>query len=642
MKKLIGKAFLLTIIIEIFLFNYRSLESIQYEYVECSDYDISPDATKNGTEVTFSDEFSYIEVNDIGRTVNNIYLNSKRHADDGINAITVLAIDEGNSATYYQVAQLNLNSAKTGDRYIRVHLYGKAKSIRIYFNGAEGQTITIHEFGFNKHKPIELSPLRAVLLFGFLLCLLALYPNNEFGDVLLVSCGKKPFVITLIIQLILVSSVTFYYKDTLSEKRFEHHLQYQKLAVAMANGRISLPEEPSKGLVKLKNPYDRSLREKKQVDYMWDTAYYNGKYYVYFGVVPVVMAYLPFYLLTGKALPNIWAVYIAEIAIIIGILLFFYKIAQKFFPAIRLKPFLLLENLLLMGTGIVLICTWPVLYTIPIAWGLAFMIWGLMLCMSVKGNDLFQKAKLFLGCLCLALVAGCRPQMLLSSFFLLPQVAGLLRKGRKGVATVGVMALPYILVAIALMYYNYARFQSPFDFGSRYNLTTDDLTLRKFVPDRIPLGVFTYLLQPPVITAKYPYLNFAAADNYYNGKTIWETMCGGFLWFHPITMSLLVIKSVKNRMKERKIYYASLVSVLFGIIIIITDTQMAGLVSRYTCDFGFFLCLPAVCVFMSLLCGNDKAQREGAGNRLLYIITIMTIVMNILLFVVLDAHIKSI
>lgn len=48
--------------------------------------------------------------------------------------------------------------------------------------------------------------------------------------------------------------------------------------------------------------------------------------------------------------------------------------------------------------------------------------------------------------------------------------------------------LPYIIVAAGVMYYNAARFGSPFDFGANYNLTFNDMTLRGFRIDRFLYG----------------------------------------------------------------------------------------------------------------------------------------------------------
>ena len=53
----------------------------------------------------------------------------------------------------------------------------------------------------------------------------------------------------------------------------------------------------------MKNPYDTIALQAAGIGYRADYAYHNGKYYVYFGIVPVLLLYLPYYLLTGGALP---------------------------------------------------------------------------------------------------------------------------------------------------------------------------------------------------------------------------------------------------------------------------------------------------------------------------------------------------
>ena len=40
----------------------------------------------------------------------------------------------------------------------------------------------------------------------------------------------------------------------------------------------------------------------RDIDYKWDTAFYNGHQYIYFGVLPALIIFLPFYLLTNKYL----------------------------------------------------------------------------------------------------------------------------------------------------------------------------------------------------------------------------------------------------------------------------------------------------------------------------------------------------
>ena len=54
---------------------------------------------------------------------------------------------------------------------------------------------------------------------------------------------------------------------------------------------------PPASLIMLDNPYDPDMRRtavnNNGESFKWDTAYRNGRYYVYFGIVPCLMYYLP-------------------------------------------------------------------------------------------------------------------------------------------------------------------------------------------------------------------------------------------------------------------------------------------------------------------------------------------------------------
>ena len=61
---------------------------------------------------------------------------------------------------------------------------------------------------------------------------------------------------------------------------------------------------PDSRLAALDNPYDSQLRNTSEIPYLWDRAYFNGKYYSYFGIAPLILAYEPVYIIFGK-LPDI-------------------------------------------------------------------------------------------------------------------------------------------------------------------------------------------------------------------------------------------------------------------------------------------------------------------------------------------------
>ena len=63
--------------------------------------------------------------------------------------------------------------------------------------------------------------------------------------------------------------------------------QYGALAHSLLNGRLDLEADPPAELLALDNPYDAGARDAAQInDIHWDHAFYNGRYYVYFGIVP--------------------------------------------------------------------------------------------------------------------------------------------------------------------------------------------------------------------------------------------------------------------------------------------------------------------------------------------------------------------
>ena len=48
-------------------------------------------------------------------------------------------------------------------------------------------------------------------------------------------------------------------------------------------------EDVDPRLSEMENPYDPQARKELGIYYHWDHAFYNGKYYMYFGIVPVVL-----------------------------------------------------------------------------------------------------------------------------------------------------------------------------------------------------------------------------------------------------------------------------------------------------------------------------------------------------------------
>ena len=111
----------------------------------------------------------------------------------------------------------------------------------------------------------------------------------------------------------------------------EHRNQYELMAEALLDGRVHLVYGDEEELAQLSNPYDPAEREKSGVEYQWDHAFYDGHYYMYFGIVPVLLVFLPYRVLTGTALTTYHATQLFAALAIVGLFVLFRLLVKLFF-----------------------------------------------------------------------------------------------------------------------------------------------------------------------------------------------------------------------------------------------------------------------------------------------------------------------
>ena len=265
-----------------------------------------------------------------------------------------------------------------------------------------------------------------------------------------------------------------------------HRDQYEKIADAFLKGQLHFDVEVDPALLELDNPYDRDARieagiEDRQWNDMWDHAYYNGHYYMYFGVVPVLLLFMPYQAITGNSLTTYHATQIFAAFYIAGLFLLFAYLTKKLFPKMPMVAFLLLS------TAVAVMSVWycvsyPALYCTAIISALCMMIW----CLYFFARAVFDEgttAKTFIfaaiGSLLGALAFGCRPTIALGNLLVIPLFITFVCKrkltGKQWLCT-ALCVLPYVAVAAGLMWYNNARFDDPFEFGQSYQMTVADQT----------------------------------------------------------------------------------------------------------------------------------------------------------------------
>ena len=247
----------------------------------------------------------------------------------------------------------------------------------------------------------------------------------------------------------------------------------------------------------------------------------------------------------------------------------------------------------------------PDLYNVPIVSAIFFSILGLYLWIKSTSYGKLNLKLVFLGSLSMALVAGCRPQLLLTSLFCIPIFKDYLKE-KELLRKLMVFAIPFALVGLALMYYNYIRFSSPFDFGANYNLTTNDMTLRGFNIDRVFLGIYYMLFKSPDISLVFPFINKIFVDTQYMGVTISEPLFGGLITCNLILIVGLFVKKFKNLINNPNVYTLTIMCNIIAVVLVILDTQMAGILPRYILDFSWLLFLATAICLLALFNNIDK------------------------------------
>ena len=76
----------------------------------------------------------------------------------------------------------------------------------------------------------------------------------------------------------------------------DHRNQYELMAESILNGHLYIDYDIDPRLLEMENPYDPVMRDELGVEYHWDHAFYDGHYYMYFGII-MQHRYLQYYLL---------------------------------------------------------------------------------------------------------------------------------------------------------------------------------------------------------------------------------------------------------------------------------------------------------------------------------------------------------
>ena len=401
-----------------------------------------------------------------------------------------------------------------------------------------------------------------------------------------------------------------------------HRNQYELMAENILQGRLDFAYGDEEALLQLQNPYDPDERDKSGVYYHWDHAFYDGHYYMYFGVVPVFLAFLPYRVITGAALTTYHATQLFTAFTIAGMFVLFHLLRKRFFEKLPYGVYLALS------AAFSVMSVWyasaePALYCTAITAALALEIWSIyFFARGVYVEKKENRQILFagIGALLGALVFGCRPTIALANLLVIPMLLVFLRQRKFSLKLLGKLvlaALPYVVVAVGLMAYNYARFDDPFEFGQKYQLTVADQSQYsvRFNGEtllRIFNDTLSNFFEISDIKTQFPYLQPAGVFFNFPILLLCLGACGG---------------SVRKYLRQARIL--PLVLGLFVTVLIITAMDIVWtpyLLERYRMDIYFLLGIACFIIvgFWYRGCTSKQCRWLQYGLLTLCVVTVVS------------------
>lgn len=614
-RELIKKLLLLlccAVLIEVFLFNFRSIQSLFYEEHPWTEFDISIEGANVYEDglIFITDGAASITINDLFMDVKNVRLDLEAvdfaalpNMENGVCYADFFITDEGSSQDYQFVRRDILHGNLTS-QYQWMQTVGKIMDMRIDISMPTGNLFRIHDITINAKKPLDFSGVRFCVISLVLLLGYGFRRGSVWWRKDCVRLGGREKAVLFAVFFIFYGTSWFLMASN-PLIAYDDYMPYQELAWALDAGQVSLLETPSQTLIEMEDPYDFFEKIVDNIDFKFDFAYYQGNYYVYHGILPCLLFYLPVYHLTGLNMPNSIPVFLCCLFFGLGFCALMRQIIIRFFPKTPFAFLVLITLTGLFGCQLPFFITQPNSYILTVICAVTLVVWGLYFWVSSKKTEQggYSKGRIIAGSFCMALVSAVRPTLLLYSvlaFVLFGRAWLTDREGydkKSRIVMMTLFAIPYVAVAIPVMYYNMIRFGSPFEFGMQYNLTVANTGHIRFSLDQIYYAIGEYLLRIPDFNYFFPFINTFEAFWNMDGHSVVifdGSFHAGLIPFNLFLLAAAVVVVKRRELQKRGIYAFCLCMSLLGILLMILNVVLTSVIAyRYQADFSFALFITA-------------------------------------------------
>jgi len=600
---------LIAIFIEIFICNFPMFRTLL-----ASSKDIDANYTIFENKVVISN---------IDERITNINFYFKNELSDKI-TYKVRYLAEENSDLISLRDKVILENQR---QYINLDTHSKCKNIEIELitdSDLELENIVLN------HANFKFSIIRVFLLFITSVFFIKITDKSIYS--LEYDSNDKLHNYRFVLNLVVLCSFLFLYvlcqykTDKLLIKPEEINKEDSILmqTEAFVNGSIALLEPVPDELKNMENPYDNVKRE-EVTNYLYDVAYYDGNYYNYFGIAPIITSILPFRLITGMYTHTYIfnMIYILGIAISLSAL--YKKIIDKYVKKISLCNFYLGFYAIFFGANIITLFR-GAKYDIVVSSGIMFLLISMNLTMSIYKNPKYKYLKLVLLGMSLALVVLSKPNLIIYYFIVLY----LLLEGIKELSLKEKLkdsifiAVPLGIFAVFQMIYNYVRFDNIFEFGAKYQLTSFNMTYcMSFTFGKIFAGFFEYIFRTPQINPLvFPFVFINTETSLVSmNEVCYENRLVGLIAI-PILFVYLFTNNILKAEKSKSLSGFIKTIFIISFISIILNTCLGGICEAYSIDFKLMLCLGAVVLLLKAI---EQEKDNKYMNKIFLILCIMTI-----------------
>lgn len=603
-----AKAILVVLLLEAMCFNFNSYHLWKGGYDETAmnlDQAAVTNLSKSGDSWVSGGDTVTVEFPTVHQRVGMIRLDL-----EGTAYKTDYSIDfaDETNASYYMRTGLVSGSVFNDipqTQYVVCDFSGEVSKLRINLTGLDGNTVILRGVTLNTDYPTHFSYLRfALILLGIAFVWLfkrSVPFRRPLGDQLRNAKAVTAIVILVMVVIsLLMASVNLDPQTDFSGNSGNQITQ--ELVDAFEAGQIELKDTPGSDLLSMENPYDWSARAEQGVNAKWDHVLYDGKYYSYYGIGPVILLYLPYHLLTGHYLASLVGVALVNALALIFLGMTFYQLMKALFRDIPLSMYTAALIMLYAACGIWYCAVMANFYEIAQSFGFCFTVMGayFLLSSNVIGSDKqpLRPAMAALSSLFLAIAVTCRPTTavwcVVAVAFIIAGVLKLrrTRSDRRGYIVYLLAALlPFVVIGGAQMLYNHARFGSFTDFGIAYSLTINDFTHTEFHTQLSAIGFFDYLFAPPSFKGEFPYVTSTLSKLGVNGYYFEATNNGAGLLYRALPTFFLFGApfALKYVDKEKRTRTAVLFSAaaLVAPCVIIASIWESGYGTRYMMDFAW-------------------------------------------------------